>query len=252
MGMVYVGNRSRIPPYRFLENVSGAFSPSNLSNLLFWFDGSDASTIFQDTTKTIPVTANADPVGNWEDKSANGFDVMEAVAANQPSYRTNVQNGLSAVRFSGTADRLSWSAPHSVNDFTLYFCGKLTAIRGYILGSNGAASDDFVEVLEGLNTNRFRAGGGAVISLTTAYAVNNLAIITFRRSGTDVSIYLNGVIEDTDTQGNLLTFLSLGQLRAAGSYFTGDMFEVFMYSRSLLDAERTLIINYLNEKWAIF
>ena len=48
------------------------FSPLDVPNVLFWYDFSDISTLWQDTGATVPVTANGQPIGQVDDKGPGG------------------------------------------------------------------------------------------------------------------------------------------------------------------------------------
>lgn len=56
----------------------------------FWIDPSDITTLFQDRSGTIPVTANGDPVSFARDKSGLGQDlILHPNAPGQPTYGTD-------------------------------------------------------------------------------------------------------------------------------------------------------------------
>ena len=69
-----------------------------------WYDPSDLSTLFQDAAGTTPVTADGEPVGLMTDKSGNGNDVSQAVAAARPTYKTD--GTLHWLEFDGVDDWL--------------------------------------------------------------------------------------------------------------------------------------------------
>lgn len=52
-----------------------------------WYDPTDLSTMFQDSTGTTPVTAVEQPVGRILDKSGNGNHASQSTAASRPTYR---------------------------------------------------------------------------------------------------------------------------------------------------------------------
>lgn len=54
-----------------------------------WYDPSDITTLFQDSTMTTPVTANNDPVGAMLDKSGNGHHLIQSTAGARPLYKTS-------------------------------------------------------------------------------------------------------------------------------------------------------------------
>jgi hypothetical protein len=64
--------------------------PTQLSNLLFWIDPSDMSTMFQDAAGTIPVTALNQPVGLIKDKSGNNRHLTQATASQRPSLQARL------------------------------------------------------------------------------------------------------------------------------------------------------------------
>jgi len=70
-----------------------------------WYDPSDLSTLFQDAAGTTPVTADGDPVGLMTDKSGNGNDASQAVAAARPTYKTD--GILHWLEFDGVDDGLA-------------------------------------------------------------------------------------------------------------------------------------------------
>lgn len=70
-----------------------------------WYDPSDISTLWQDSARTIPVTAHGDPVGAIDDKSGNGNHLIQATAGFRPLYQ--VAGALKYLMFDGVDDRLS-------------------------------------------------------------------------------------------------------------------------------------------------
>lgn len=75
----------------------GGFDPSTITGLTMWQDVSDLDTLFQDSGKTTPVTADGQVVGAWADKSGNGNDATQSNALNRPDYKTTYidSNGTS-------------------------------------------------------------------------------------------------------------------------------------------------------------
>jgi len=74
----------------------------------FWFDGSDMSTMFQDASGTVPVTATGQAVARWNNKlvgQAQDYKMSNSSASRQPIL--NVTSGKSSVLFDGVEDLIS-------------------------------------------------------------------------------------------------------------------------------------------------
>lgn len=70
----------------------------------WWFDPSDFSTLFQDASRTTPVTAVGQPIGCVMDKSGNNFHLTQSGTA-RPTLRQDV-NGFYYIEFDGIDDFL--------------------------------------------------------------------------------------------------------------------------------------------------
>lgn len=68
-----------------------AWTPNNLANLKAWWDASDTSTI----------TASSNAVSQWNDKSANAYNVSQATASYQPTSGVSTLNSLNVITFDG-------------------------------------------------------------------------------------------------------------------------------------------------------
>ncbi|MFM6272695.1 MAG: hypothetical protein ACKPFA_40420, partial [Dolichospermum sp.] len=70
-------------------------TPAQISTDL-WLDAADSSTI----------TLNGSTVSQWNDKSGNGRNAIQATATNQPAYTANGLNGKPVLTFDGINDFL--------------------------------------------------------------------------------------------------------------------------------------------------
>jgi hypothetical protein len=71
-----------------------------------WYDPQDASTLWQDTARTIPVTATGQAVYAMDDKSGNNFHLQCSVQDGAPLYNVT-GGGYAYLEFDGINDRLS-------------------------------------------------------------------------------------------------------------------------------------------------
>jgi hypothetical protein len=88
---------------------SGLFTPLSLfaaGEQGAWYDPSDFSTMFQNSTGTTPVTAVDQPVGLIRDKSGRGNHASQSTEASRPILKVD-ENGRYYLFFDGTDDFLT-------------------------------------------------------------------------------------------------------------------------------------------------
>lgn len=103
------------------QRAGGApmWTPANIfaaSEVGYWLDPSDLTTMFQDTAATVPVTAAGQSVRRINDKSGNGFIFQASADARRPVLRLDGSNYY--LDFDGTDDCLVTSttiAPGAVD-----------------------------------------------------------------------------------------------------------------------------------------
>tara|TARA_R100001163_G_scaffold24040_1_gene20034 strand:+ start:5090 stop:5968 length:879 start_codon:yes stop_codon:yes gene_type:complete len=85
--------------------VASVFKPSDLSNLVAWYDALDSSTI----------TSDSDGVSAWNDKSGNNYHGTQTTNSKKPALGTSADNGLVALNFTnpgaGSGSVLATSNP---------------------------------------------------------------------------------------------------------------------------------------------
>ena len=72
----------------------------------FFYDPNDLSTMFQDSSGTIPVTDVGQPVGLMLDKSGRNNHAFQTASANRPILRKNAVTGANYLEFDGSDDFL--------------------------------------------------------------------------------------------------------------------------------------------------
>jgi hypothetical protein len=245
--------------------IGGIINPLHLTPAL-WIDFSDSS----------KVTLNGSTISQVNDKSANALNFTQAVALNQPSYQTAVQNGLNVARFDGSNDRLtrgSSDLARNVGGVTIYAIRKWssspTAARNIFSISNNVATTARVLLFGGLVSNKMGAGGRrldadsfASISASSNIGTTSFDLDTavFDYTNSDLYLYTKDVLEGSTT--TFQTSGSTSNTAAAGAaigsqpngltqYFQGDIGEVLIY-HSAHDADtRQRVWDYLRTKWAI-
>lgn len=123
------------------------------------YDPSDTGTLWQDSARTVPVTADGDPVGAIDDKSGNGRHATQATASARPLYRAS--SGLRWLEFDGVDDTMSagaasdWAWAHQQGGVTFGVAAEVshrTDALEFLLGTmSGASSTDTGVVLNSDN-----------------------------------------------------------------------------------------------------
>ena len=226
------------------EGTNSAPASVNTSALAVWFKA-DA----------ITGLTNGAAVSTWTDLTGNGYNAIQTLSANQPTYATNAMNGLPVVRFNPANSSYLWFYRPVQDDFTMIFVyrssqGLNTGLNfwegaGLVNGEQGGTVNDF-----GLSLNangRILAGtGNPDTSIYSGTGFNNGLphVVTFKRTKTTgaIVLYVDGTQTATATGGTQsLTapnFLVLGAQGVLNNYLNGDIAEVQIYNAPLSDSDR--------------
>lgn len=239
------------------SKYASGFSPQNIPGLVVWLDAADSNA----------VTQSAGVVSYWRDKSPNPIDVSQNTLAARPTYESNVQNGLPALRF--TTSQMMQSA----SNFTLD--------RGqtWFVSFRALATGNIFFVEQGPNTNttngqflyggnnslmymtrggasRFiddPAGRGTTPFLTNVWYVCGFVTSNNNTASTDVYWSINGASRTCAISGTV-TGTATNQLyinntaRVPGSNYMG---EILIYNWAMPSNQVRLVERYLAYKWGV-
>ncbi len=229
----------------------------NTSALVAWFKA-DAIT---------GLTSGA-AVSLWNDLTGNGFNALQTLTTNRPTYITNAMNGLPVVRFNSTNSTYLWFYRPVQDDFTiicvfqssqgfgsgtLYYQGA-----GLVNGEVSGTVNDFGTCLFANGAVCAGTGNPDVgVSSAAGFANGRPHIMTFKRSksGGSVTLYLDGNAAGgvTGSTQSLTSpnFLTLGAQAVLNNFFNGDLSEVQIYNAALADADRLALERALKCKFAL-
>lgn len=239
----------------------GAITNINtLPNLQVWYDGSDITQF----NPTNPSSGTG--ITQWKDKSAFAHNASPSGGSSvRPTYQTNVQNGLSVVRFDGSNDNLTinpatWAA--SLSGFTTFVVAKITNTTGTrtIIGTdqNGQkiywnGTNFAVSVAGGIGTSTATADTTKFKIFGLIYngtLTGNASRLVFRYGETNQTLTFTGTVGATSNAST--SQIDLGWYSTGNSeYFAGDIAEVIYFSRTLNSGEIAGVEDYLSNKWAI-
>lgn len=223
---------------------SAPFTPVSISSLEFLLDISAEVGL-----------SDGNAMGTGTDQSGNGRNVTQGTAANKPTYKTGIANGLPVARFDGND---SWS----LADATIFGIGTQIHIFA-VIDPSTTTNPPVCNVRSG--EQGFEIGEAVVPYMTTgktSFAGTNAG------AGGGVGFHIIEGSYDNATRkcwingGNIGSASVANQLQVpAGAfyvgrdegvtYFTGDIAYLAIFSSVLTTAEQTNMRNYLSAKFAI-
>ena len=283
------------PPYSYavssgggtIGSSSGVFTAaaSAGSSVVTVTDAAGATDTITLTTTAFPrpltwfkpegLTGYADgaPVYRWPDSSGSGYDASNYSSATSPVYKASILNSLPVVRFNGTSQFLVAGAipATGANPRTLVAVivngTPTTTVNSTVVGYgdwgnwgtdwgigfslNSTTSSTGTSNL-GISMN-CNSSTRCMASSETPDAGARTVIAIY--DGTAHSVYVNGVLKGTLTQGintngNGNIGLTLGALRlGASAWYQGDIAEVLSFSSALSATDRQALEAYLRAKY---
>ena len=223
-------------------NAVGALSissPTEIPGLELWLDASD--------TGSITHTANS--VTQWNDKSGNNYHASQSTSGMRPITNTATMNGLNAIRFDGTDDRLdvSYSGLRDLTgteDITIIVIYKANtaAHNGRVFCfSNGASPHVSLSHYAVDQRTRYQAfGNEATIVNTPDTDAHMFGLI---REGTTLYAKYDADKEVTTTTGDESSTHGpyIGREFNNLNRLDGDIGEILIYNRAITVAEYNAI-----------
>ncbi len=225
-------------------------APGQINGLQLWLDASR-------------LTGFSDGAGvtSWNDRSGNGHAAIQTTASRQPTYRSNVLNGLPVVRFDGVDDALDAGEIDLYRTGqTIFVVARVDVAKNQIFVSQHAGSTDgswfFAGTPTGLKYVVINADSHRVDYNASVAGVTNFGIWTARYTGGRMDIAVAGRdLSGNGAQSGLIKddnqHVVVGDYGGPGWKLDGDVAEIIVYNRSLSAIERTAVENYLGTKYAL-
>ena len=202
-------------------------------------------------------------VSEWVDQSANAYTLSQAITANQPGQGAVTLNGYSSIDFDGTNDHMtSTIAANSLmgggeNVSVFAVIRTATGTPNTLVGSEGASSNRLaLHTPWSDNEIKFNGGNNGGAQLVWAGTFAAAGVLTLVRASADMQIRKDGATVATKatasgTMSNVNN-MYLGMLIPGANYFSGELYELIIYSRGLSASEITDVETYLNDKYSIY
>ncbi len=213
------------------------FVPTDLPNLLRWYDGDHAV-----------VTGSG--VSQLTDRTGGTNHATQTDDAARPPLVANDVNGHSVIKGDGTADFLSMPTTGAMTNFTLFVVAKAGASDGWYLGNSSGASQ---YVKAGGNTiMRLNTGSNYnfTVSLSTAYHVVEIKHDR-TTSPYPIKCWIDGIASSSNpiNAADTVTFDQI--LKSGTSFGNKEIAEIIIYNGLKADADSLKVCNYLKSKYAI-
>lgn len=247
-----IGRHHKSRAFRGLAGNWGggeSFSPLDISDLTGWWDPSDTSTI----------TETGGSVSQLDDKSGNANHMTQAVGANQ--YRTGVEtiNGLNVLDKNGLTSRF-FDLPDNIvtgsTNRTFFFVSNCltTGTIWFKCGINSAGQ--VWTFLKDPGTHNLRIAVNSGTYTAAASDASGEKIVGVYLDGTDLSdiVLFEGNTEYPATGTRAInTDGTNTYVGRDDSTFNcpDELGEMIIYGKALSASERSQVLNYLSDKWAI-
>lgn len=252
-----------VPSLSIGTAASALFSPTDISSLSFWIDASDARTI----------TQSSNQVSQWNDKSANAYNLSQATSANMPLTNQATKNGLNVISFDGINDRISNASSdlfRNVSGWSVFVVTQILAPTSacrpwgkYVPGGAGnltkssfqsnRSASQYSSLARRLDAD---ASNNVVSSTNTSNAWVLLGQICNFTAGTH-TLRINKSVANSGSIGTGTSSNTAGGIITAGArsdgaeFMEGYVAEVVAYNKNLSSDETSLIESYLTSKWGL-
>ena len=252
-------------PYR--HAAAGAFSPTDISGLHVWYDGSDITTMFDTRVGGSQITGNGDTVNRLEDKSGNDYHAYVATGGiflnKAPTYIASGINSIGSLDFmTGGAKALVplesdlITQPNVSGAFTVFYIFQRDA-DGDVSCSFGSTNYPWLWFSN--NIIYWAKWNGSAENTGIAYndgdevtLPGDFCTTITRDASNDCSLYLDGG-SAIDTATNKTGDLLMGLLGNSNATTTSQPVwgELLIYNSELSSTDINSVHDYLANKWGI-
>lgn len=213
-------------------------TPPAVSGLVGWWKADSLS------------QSNGSGVSSWPDSSGHGQTLVQATGSLQPLFTTNVINGLPALRFDGTDDKLVATASSYTQPTHWFIVTKAADATQYLQWVHSGQeimrrdTDLRVESYSGISaSNATMTHDGSAWDYfsiefngasTMGYRIGNVNYPPWGDAGSNAT-------------GTTLTVGNHASVSARA--FHGDIAEIIVYNRALTSSERESVFTYLKNKY---
>lgn len=235
--------KSYTSKYILDKDSYATFAQNDIAGLVAWYRA-DAG---------IHLNGNSH-VDQWNDQSSSGnnLNIISSVAIDVFS---NIQNGLPAVYFSAAnsnfIDCNTINIPQPFTVFSVIQQKTMNGATSVYDNPGGAGSETVLQNSD--NNGVWKLYAGSALNSSESVTLNITVLITAIFNGSSSLIQKNN---NTASYGNVgangLVHLRVGNSYYNTNYWNGYVMEILIFNSALSTQNRTIVQNYLNNKWAIW
>jgi len=216
-----------------------------------WYDATDISTLYTDTSKTTNVTSNGDTVQLWADKSGGGYDMLGYPSA-EPTY-DNQTHTQACIDFdttswmyntTGKVVKQLYAVVSSTSTISGVLFGYNNAYNQYVHLDTGSTVYNAAPNLDGTAGSYKSVTGYAGIP-TTGVHLLVVDLVNFVRM--DYTQYASSGAY-SHGGGSTGTYIGRRDNSSTANLFNGKIIELIGYDRHLDSTEIENVEDYLNIK----
>ena len=248
----------------FLHSQTGLAGVESSADNVLWLKADKGT--FSNAGTTASTAGGT--VQQWNDQSGNNKHAIQLTAGLKPTWQTNIFNGLPAIRFDGNDDGILSAALTTSSTVTFFAVVRVSALsktnpgilQGSPTGLGYSVNPPDKSIGMWVNTATQRIWGRGIqtstaqrnITQVTALATNTAYITCNRYDGANINQYVNNTISGTITyDGTLRSWTDVAIGTQGTETWNGDIAEIIVYKKSLNDAQRHIVDNYLSAKYNI-
>lgn len=223
--------------------------PMTIGGLTVWLTAQVLSSLYQDSTLTTPVTANADPIGGWVDQSGNGNTPIQATAGNRLAYATGGINGYPSVSCAGSGCKLiSTYASSLAQPYTVFIVMQPTASFNIRYAMAGPDTTNDAPTFYGSVNYLLNAGA----DLSAGVLDTTARIWAFIPNGASSKIYKGGGSPITGNAGVKAMYgICVGNYPTFTNGLIGYIGEILVFNTALTTGNINTLGNYLSSTWGL-
>jgi len=238
-------SKNRIQKYIDYGNLLEISNPGQIPDLILWLDSQDAPTIIE----------SGGVVTSWQDKSIEGNNFNSTVGR-EPSYISSGGiGGAASVVFQG-GDILTANISFEVPDGTAFCVVNLQDPGNSTIFLDNNIYSLRYEQWQNTNLMGYTHYGVAdyVSTISSNYNADDIIIFTKTVGSNFIEIQnVNVAGQQLNTGGDKpIPFGTIGRANSTTTdTIIGNIGEIIVYDRQLSPAERTLVFEYLKDRWNI-